>query len=177
MFCLRLYNNILIAETALRKLPIMLSVGKEREKAEQIMKELNIIAAGAGVPASSLSGGNQQKLIDGRWLYRKPKVLLLDDPTKGVDVNSCNEINILLKNMTKTGMSILYSSSDNEELLRVAERIYVFYEGKIIKELKGKDKISELLAATMLGVDKEANDAKNLVDFNFNSYLIIAVEI
>jgi len=153
-------ENILITETALRKLPIMLSVRKEREKAEQIMKELNVVAAGAGVPANSLSGGNQQKLIVGRWLYRKPKVLLLDDPTKGVDVNSRNEINSLLKNMTKTGMSILYSSSDNEELLRVAERIYVFYEGKIIKELKGKDKNSELLAATMLGVDKEAKDGK-----------------
>lgn len=147
-------ENILIAETALRRLTAFLGAKKENGKADKIIAELNVVAAGAGVPANQLSGGNQQKLIVGRWLHIRPKLLLLDDPTKGVDVNSRNEINQLLENMTKTGMSILYSSSDNEELLRVAERIYVFYEGKIIRELKGKKKNSSLLAASMLGVDK-----------------------
>lgn len=147
-------ENMLIAETAMRKLPVLLRQKKENAKSAEIMNELNVVAASPSALANQLSGGNQQKLIVGRWLHIKPALLLLDDPTKGVDVNSRNEINHLLKEMAETGMSILYSSSDNEELLRVAERIYVFYEGRIVRELKGEQKNSAILAATMLGADK-----------------------
>lgn len=146
-------ENIFIVQNAIRRLVSVIKVKQQKQQIKQIIKKLNIVAAGIGVPASSLSGGNQQKLIVGRWLLIKPKILLLDDPTKGVDVTSRNEINELLREMTKTGMSIIFSSSDNEELLRVAQRIYVFYEGKIARELTGSDMNGQLLASTMLGAD------------------------
>lgn len=144
-------ENIFIVKNAMKKLLSCIGVQKEKKETEDIMDTLNVVAAGAGVPASSLSGGNQQKLAVGRWLSMKPRILLLDDPTKGVDVNARNEINALFREMTKTGMAILFSSSDNEELLRVAQRVYVFYEGKIVSELKGSALTGQALAAAMLG--------------------------
>lgn len=146
-------ENILIVQNAMRALVSGIRTKQQKTQVRDIIKTLNIVAAGIGVPASSLSGGNQQKLVVGRWLLIKPNILLLDDPTKGVDVTSRNEINALLREMTKTGMSIIFSSSDNEELLRVAQRIYVFYEGKVVRELRGADMNGQLLAATMLGAN------------------------
>ncbi|MEA5002581.1 MAG: sugar ABC transporter ATP-binding protein [Christensenella sp.] len=146
-------ENIFIVKNAMKRLLSCVGAKEEKQQAQDIMETLNVVAAGTGVPANSLSGGNQQKLVVGRWLSMKPRILLLDDPTKGVDVGARSEINTLLREMTKTGMSILFSSSDNEELLRVAQRIYVFYEGRIVRELKGNDMNGQLLAATMLGTN------------------------
>ena len=94
--------------------------------AEDTVKKYNIVTGGLGLPASSLSGGNQQKLVVGRWMALKPHLLLLDDPTKGVDIGTRQEIHRILKECTETGMCALYSSSDNEELLEICDRIYVF---------------------------------------------------
>ena len=123
--------------------------------AEELVNRLNIITAGTDVLADSLSGGNQQKLAVGRWLGQELKILLLDDPTKGVDVKARSEINKLFCNMTKRGTAILYSSSDNEELLEIAEKICVFYEGRMIKVLSKGEMNGEVLARAMLGVAEE----------------------
>jgi ABC-type sugar transport system ATPase subunit len=111
-----------------------------------------IVAGGLKQSASSLSGGNQQKLVIGRWMALTPDLLLLDDPTKGVDVNTRAEIHRLLKEYTSAGMCALYSSSDNEELLEISDRIYVFYEGRISACLQGETCTEEQLVAAMLGL-------------------------
>lgn len=112
----------------------------------------NIITGGLAQPASSLSGGNQQKLVIGRWMALTPDLLLLDDPTKGVDVSTRAEIHRILKECTQAGMCALYSSSDNEELLEISDRIYVFYEGRISACLRGEERSEERLVAAMLGL-------------------------
>lgn len=145
-------ENLFVIKTAVSRLLSWISAGKQKNEADALIRKLNIVAAGMDVPANSLSGGNQQKLVVGRWLVAQPKVLLLDDPTKGVDVSSRSEIHGFLRDMTKTGMAVVFSSSDNEELLEVAGRIYVFYEGKIIRELAGNDRTGENLASAMLGM-------------------------
>ena len=145
-------ENLFVIKTALSRLLSFISPKKQKNEADGLIEKLNIVAAGTGVPANSLSGGNQQKLAIGRWLVTRPRVLLLDDPTKGVDVSSRGEIHGILREMTKTGMAVVFSSSDNEELLEIANRIYVFYEGKIIRELTGNQKTGESLASAMLGI-------------------------
>jgi ABC-type sugar transport system ATPase subunit len=112
----------------------------------------NIVIGGLKHPASSLSGGNQQKLVIGRWMALAPNLLLLDDPTKGVDISTRAEIHRILKECTAAGMCALYSSSDNEELLEISDRIYVFYEGRISACLQGDDRSEERLVAAMLGL-------------------------
>lgn len=145
-------ENLFVIKTAVSRLLSWISYAKQNREAQALIDKLNIVAAGTGAQANSLSGGNQQKLVVGRWLAAQPKVLLLDDPTKGVDVSSRGEIHSILREMTKTGMAVVFSSSDNEELLEVAGRIYVFYEGKIIRELAGQERTGENLASAMLGM-------------------------
>ena len=123
--------------------------------AEDAVKKYNILVGGLGLPASSLSGGNQQKLVISRWMALTPDLLLLDDPTKGVDIGTRQEIHRILKECTEAGMCALYNSSDNEELLEISDRIYVFYEGRISACLSGDDRTEERLVAAMLGLNKE----------------------
>lgn len=145
-------ENLLIVERAVNWIGAFCSPKGERKKAEDLIGRLDVVTAGTDVQADSLSGGNQQKLAVGRWLNRELKILLLDDPTKGVDVKARGEINRLFRNMTDRGTAILYSSSDNDELLEIAEKIYVFYEGSIVKVLSGKERNKEALSRAMLGV-------------------------
>ncbi len=103
-------------------------------------------------PANSLSGGNQQKLVVGRWIALSPKLLLLDDPTKGVDINARREIHKILKACTEQGMTVIIVSSDNEELLDISDRIYIFYEGRVSAMLAGAARTEEKLVAAMMGL-------------------------
>jgi ribose transport system ATP-binding protein len=86
-----------------------------------------------------------------------PNLLLLDDPTKGVDIGTRQEIHRILRECTEGGMCALYSSSDNEELLAISDRIYVFYEGRISACLSGKNLTEECLVAAMLGLYSGGN--------------------
>lgn len=102
--------------------------------------------------ASTLSGGNQQKLVIARWIAVNPKLLLLDDPTKGVDIHSRMEIHQILRESARQGMSVILSASDTDELMEIADRIYVFYEGRVSGVLEGAQKNNENLVAAMMGM-------------------------
>ena len=99
--------------------------------AQNYAQRLNIRAHSLNAPISALSGGNQQKAILARWLLTDCKVLLLDEPTRGIDVNAKSEIQSILRKLTAQGLSILYISSELQELLEVSDRILVMHEGKI----------------------------------------------
>ncbi|MEN6480343.1 MAG: sugar ABC transporter ATP-binding protein [Anaerolineales bacterium] len=118
----------------------------------------NIVVGSLDDPASSLSGGNQQKLVVARWIAMNPDVLLLDDPTKGVDVHSRREIHAILRDCVEAGMTVILSSSESEELLDLADRIYVFYEGRVSGMLAGANKTPERLVAAMMGLTRENNN-------------------
>jgi len=90
----------------------------------------------------TLSGGNQQKVIIGRWLGLTPKVLLADDPTRGVDVATREEIHQLLRELTAQGSAVVLTSSDDRELAEICDRVYVMYRGRVIAELEG-DAVNE----------------------------------
>ena len=139
---------------AVTRLPAFMPLGPGgvRAFARDAVGKYNILTGGLALPASSLSGGNQQKLVIGRWMALAPDLLLLDDPTKGVDISTRQEIHRILKECTASGMCALYSSSDNEELLGISDRIYVFYEGRISACLTGEDRTEERLVAAMLGL-------------------------
>ena len=101
--------------------------------------------AGLQEPVSSLSGGNAQKIVIGKWLMRSPQLLLLDDPTKGVDVGTKAEFYELLTKLCEEGKTILFYSSDDEELLGLCDRVLVLYDGKIRTELTGKELTKKIL--------------------------------
>ncbi len=99
------------------------------------VKELAIKTAGGGVPVTTLSGGNQQKCILARWLLIEPKVLLLDEPTRGIDVGAKAEIYQLIRRLASEGRAIVMTSSELPELLAVADRIIVLCEGRLAAEI------------------------------------------
>jgi len=119
--------------------------------AREAVEKYNIKVGELEDPASSLSGGNQQKLIVARWIAVMPELLLLDDPTKGVDIASRREIHQILRQCAQKGMTVVVSSSDNDELMDLADRIYVFYEGRVQALLSCEDKTQERLVAEMMG--------------------------
>jgi ribose transport system ATP-binding protein len=128
-----------------------LRIGKAKEDAEQVGDSLNLKMAGLAEPVSSLSGGNAQKVVLGKWLARKPKLLLLDDPTKGVDVGTKAEIYALLTQLCDEGKTILFYSSDDEELIGLCDRVLVLHDGLIRTELAGPSLTKENLISASLG--------------------------
>lgn len=145
-------ENIYAAESTHGLFFSWLSPRVVKKKAGEIVEEFKIKVGSLVNPANSLSGGNQQKMVVGRWMNVKPELLLLDDPTKGVDISSRREIHQILSDAASKGMTIIMVSSDNEELLDISDRIYVFYEGRISGVLSGSDKTEEQLVTAMMGL-------------------------
>ncbi len=102
-----------------------------------IVKRLKMRFSGFAAPISSLSGGNQQKVVIGRWLTTQPRILLLDDPTKGIDLQSKTDLYMIMRELAAEGVAIILYSSEDAELLGVADRILVFNGGRIVQQLQG----------------------------------------
>ena len=112
---------------------------KERQRATEISKRMNVKTPSLETLISSLSGGNQQKIVIAKWLLCSPEILLLDEPTRGIDVGAKCEIYKLITELAKEGKAVLMISSEMEELIGVCDRIYVMAKGRISGELARKD--------------------------------------
>jgi simple sugar transport system ATP-binding protein len=119
--------------------------GQERTAANDIIKRLAIKSTDEMQRVAGLSGGNQQKVAIGKWLLADASVLLLDEPTKGVDVGAKREIFHVIHQLAEQQKGILYASSEFDELLTVTDRIYVMYDGKIVFETKTSETTEEQL--------------------------------
>jgi ribose transport system ATP-binding protein len=109
---------------------------------ETFMKRLRIKAAGAHQKVGELSGGNQQKVLLARWLALHPKVLLLDEPTRGIDVGAKAEVQALIDELADDGLAVLLISSDTEELIEGSDRVVVLKDGVVVRQLTG-DAVTE----------------------------------
>ena len=117
------------------------SESEETTASNQINK-LNIKTPSADTPVINLSGGNQQKVVLGKWLSMNPKLIIFDEPTRGIDVGAKAEIYKLMRKLADKGVAILMISSDMEEVLGISDRIAVMHEGKITGILD-REKFSE----------------------------------
>jgi ribose transport system ATP-binding protein len=112
---------------------------KEIKTGSGISEQLRVRTASLEAPVSSLSGGNQQKVLFGREIAAEPKVLLVDEPTSGVDVGARTEIYQRLRSLADQGLAVLVSSSDGVELEGLCDRVFIFARGKIVRELTGAE--------------------------------------
>jgi ribose transport system ATP-binding protein len=119
----------------------------ERRAVRDVLTRVDVRGGGPSVVASALSGGNQQKLLFARSLLRDPRVLIADEPTRGVDVGAKRAIYELLASLTGSGLGVLLISSDVEEILGLAHRVLVMRAGRIVAELTG----DEATEAAVLG--------------------------
>ena len=122
-----------------------------------MVKLLGIKTAGLDIPVGALSGGNQQKVVIAKWLMRGPRIILLNDPTRGIDVGTKQEIYQLLRRLADGGAAILFYSTDYDELIGCCDRVLVLYDGAIKRELAGAEITERALIASALNIgDGEA---------------------
>jgi len=121
----------------------------ERAEALEFIRDLDIRTSGPDAPVASLSGGNQQKVSVARWLATNPRLLILDEPTQGVDVGAKNEIHRLIRRLAKKGMAVLMISSDLPEVLGMSDRIAVMRGGTIVAILWGQSTAHDVMAAAL----------------------------
>ncbi|HVW92291.1 MAG TPA: sugar ABC transporter ATP-binding protein [Devosia sp.] len=127
--------------------------GAERRAVEKMVKLLAIKSDGVAVPAGSLSGGNQQKIVIAKWLMRRPRIILLNDPTRGIDVGTKQEIYQLLRRLADEGAAIILYSTDYDELIGCCDRVLVMYDGAVRRTLEGAEITERALVASALSID------------------------
>jgi D-xylose transport system ATP-binding protein len=120
-------------------------------------QRLAIKAPNLTVPCFSLSGGNQQKVVIAKWLMSTPKVLIMDDPTRGIDVGAKFEIYNLMNELAASGIAIIMTSSELEEVLGMSDRIMVLHEGKSTEILDAASADQETIMALATGVATNHN--------------------
>ena len=138
----------------------VISSRKEKEITEQFGNKMEIKAASWKVNADTLSGGNQQKVVLAKWLATDPKILILDEPTKGIDVATKAAVHNFVSEMASRGLAVILVSSEMPEVLGMADRIVVMHEGKVTETFSRDEANSDniILAATGHVVDRKAND-------------------
>jgi ribose transport system ATP-binding protein len=124
---------------------------EEQELSEQTIQQLLIKTAGGEQIVGSLSGGNQQKVVIGKWLAAKPKILILDEPTRGVDIGAKKEIYDIMNRLAREGVAILMISSELPEVLGMSDRILVMHEGRITGEFSRDEATQELIMHAATG--------------------------
>ncbi len=127
------------------------SKAKANEFAEKYIKLLDIKTASVHTPIKSLSGGNQQKVILARWLLTNPQYLILDEPTRGIDVGTKIDIQKLVLKLASEGMSVTFISSETDEMLRTCSRLVVMRDRKVVGELSGDELTQNMIMATIAG--------------------------
>lgn len=131
----------------------ILNEKQEAESARQSQKELSIRAAQLDMEVRMLSGGNQQKVVLGKWILGKPEILLMDEPTRGVDVGAKWDIYKLLEDLTRKGVAILLITSELSELMSLSDRILVMHRGRVVQELQPNEYDGEHIISTAMGLD------------------------
>jgi ribose transport system ATP-binding protein len=120
---------------------------------DQMVSLLAIRTAGADIAVGSLSGGNQQKVVIAKWLMNQPRIILLNDPTRGIDVGTKQEIYQLLRRLADQGAAILFYSTDYDELIGCCDRVLVLYDGAVKRELVGDEITEKALIASALNIE------------------------
>jgi simple sugar transport system ATP-binding protein len=146
---LSIRENIVLALQANRGWLKKIPETKQQELADRYIKALKIATPDADKPIGQLSGGNQQKVLLARWLASQPKLLILDEPTRGVDVGAKAEIEGIVHDLCADGMGILFISSELEEVLRDSHRVIVMRDRKQVGELNGSEITSQQLLNTI----------------------------
>ena len=146
-------NVTLASLNAIRGPLAVLDGARERAAAARYVQDLNIRPPAIDAPVASLSGGNQQKVALARWLLTGPRVLILDEPTQGVDVGAKAEVHREMDRLAREGVAILMISSDLQEVLAMSDRVVVMRLGRVAGTVERRDLAPERVLRLALGED------------------------
>ena len=133
---------------------LFISRGQEKQEATRQMSDIKVVAPSSEFMVVNLSGGNQQKVVLGKWLCADSDILILDEPTRGVDVGAKEEIFLAIRQLIEKGKSVIFISSELEEVLRVSNRIITMYKGRITAEMMQKDASMDIIMNYIIGGDR-----------------------
>jgi ABC-type sugar transport system ATPase subunit len=142
-------NLSIAAQDRISSMGVFISAAKEDALVEEYRRRLNIRMASPDQIVGNLSGGNQQKVVLARWLALRPQVLIVDEPTRGIDVGAKFEVHNLLVEMARSGIAIIVISSELPEVMALSDRIITMREGRITGEIMGRDATQEKLMRLM----------------------------
>lgn len=137
----------------------LIYAGRQRAAVADAVRRLQIKVGDPDDPVSTLSGGNQQKVVIAKWLMTQPRLILLNDPTRGIDVGTKQEIYRLLRELADGGAAILFYSTDYDELIGCCDRVAVMYDGRIVRELEGEAITERAIVSSSLNLEPEAHAA------------------
>ena len=153
-------ENILLAMQASRSVLKTVSLPQQTALAEHYIDRLRIKTPSSETAVDTLSGGNQQKVLLARWLAMSPKLLILDEPTRGIDVGAKSEVELLVESLRREGMAIIFISSELDEIVRTCQRVAVVRDHQLLGELQGG--ISEKAIMEMIASAKPIDGAKRV---------------
>ena len=152
-------SNLMLADLHGVATNAVLDRGKARMRGEALARQLGFNPKRLDAETLNLSGGNQQKLVLGKWLNRKPKILLLDEPTRGIDLGAKQEIFQAIRRLSDEGMGVILISSDLEEVVEHSDRVLVMARGRQIDILDGRDATVERILNLIFAVESRATQA------------------
>ena len=148
-------HNVVLASLASVTRRGLIAAGVSRDTSSSWLQRLQVKYGRLSDSVSTLSGGNQQKVVLAKWLSRKPRVILVDEPTRGIDVGTKAEVHRLLQSLAAEGVGVLVISSELPEVLLLADRILVIREGRLVEEIAGTDATEENVIAAAAGAYTE----------------------
>jgi ribose transport system ATP-binding protein len=134
--------------------------GKEKSAVDAAISRLRIRVGAKSDAVSTLSGGNQQKVVIAKWLMTEPRIILLNDPTRGIDVGTKQELYRLIRELADQGAAVLFYSTDYDELIGCCDRVAIMYDGRILRELAGDDLNETNIIASALNIEPGAGAAE-----------------
>ena len=156
MLQLSIADNVLAPNYARVSRGPMIDGGRASKAVEDAVASMQIKVGDASDKVETLSGGNQQKVVIAKWLLTAPDVILLNDPTRGIDVGTKQEIYRLMRELADAGKAILFYSTDYAELIGCCDRVSVMYDGRVVAELEGDQLTEEAIVAASLNIDAGA---------------------
>ncbi len=152
-------DNLTLASLPQMRSGLGIDGRKEADAVKAMIERLQIKAPNADDPVATLSGGNQQKVVLAKWLMTEPGIILLNDPTRGIDVGTKQEIYRLLRNLAAEGRTIIFYSTDYAELIGCCDKVLILYDGRITRELKGDACTEHNLISSALNVETVSGEA------------------
>ena len=158
-------SNSILRNTTLANLKgvskgIFIDKDQETEVAQEYVGKLRTKTPSVEQLVGNLSGGNQQKVLLAKWMFANPDVLILDEPTRGIDVGAKYEIYCIINDLAKAGKSVIMISSELPEVIGMSDRIYIMNQAKIVGEMKASEATQENIMACIVGVRGESENAE-----------------
>jgi ribose transport system ATP-binding protein len=153
-------DNISMAAISKLTRGVIVDRATENKRIAEMVQKLGIKVGNIDDPVATLSGGNQQKVVIGKWLMTEANIVLLNDPTRGIDVGTKQELYQLLRSLADAGTSILFYTTDYDELVGCCDRVAIIYDGRILRELKGAEITEHNIVASSLNLPVELAKAQ-----------------